>query len=203
MRERIYGPILKHISLLLKSIREVENYPNIEAEMSFAKVILADHLFFATPKKLGDELFELLEKHEKYQRILMAKEGMLHDAIREETKKTLAIDIGLDARQLLIRLEIGNGFVSELTLFQAVLLETSPKEFIKAEREKWGPSVILGLNFYPKSQDIYINKFELLFGSVLNKVKNEPIFIEEKKMRENLKLQMEKYLKEIMPFVNL
>jgi hypothetical protein len=100
-------------------------------------------------------------------------------------------------------LEIGNGFVSELTLFQAVLLETSPKEFIKAEREKWGPSVILGLNFYPKSQDIYINKFELLFGSVLNKVKNEPIFIEEKKMRENLKLQMEKYLKEIMPFVNL
>lgn len=202
MRERIYGPILKHISLLLKSIREAEYYPYAEAEISFDQV-LADHLFYATPKKLGDELLELLEKDEKYQRILSAKEGILHDTIREETKKTLAIDIGIDARQLLIRLEIGKGFVSELTLLRAILLETSPKEFVEAEREKWGSNVILELSFYPKSQDVDINKFELLFGSVLNKVKNEPIFIEEKKMRENLKAQMEKYLEEIMPFVNL
>ena len=202
MRERIYGPISKNINLLQKYVREVKYFSDYKEKSSLEKA-LADHLFYEVEKGLGKELLVLLEKHEKYNRILTAKERVLHDIIIEETKKTLSIDIGSDARQVLIRLEVGKTFFTSLTLFRAVLLEISPKEFIKAEREKWGTNVLLEPKFYPKPEVFDINKFESIYNAVLDKVKSEPLFIEERKMRENLVMHIENYLKKIKPFVRI
>jgi DNA gyrase/topoisomerase IV subunit A len=202
MRERVYGPILKNISLILKSVRGAEYGPALEGEESIEK-IRADYLFYAVEKKLGKELSELLDKHEKYNRILSAATGILHDIIREETEKTLRIDIGSDARQVVIRLEVGKIIVTSLTLVEDILLEISPQEFIKTEREKWGENVFLTPRLYPKSEIFDMSMFESIYASVSDKMKNEPLFVEEKKMRMNLSVQMEKYLEDIKPFVSL
>ena len=57
--------------------------------------------------------------------------------------------------------------------------------------------------FYPKSEVFDINKFESIYSSILDKFKSGPLFIEEKKMRENLLMHMENYLKKIEPFVRI
>ena len=201
MRERIYGPILKYLSLLLKSVKDVEYFSTSE-EDSIDK-IRADYLFYAVEKKLGKELPELLDKHEKYNRILGAATNILHDTIREEVKKTLQIDIGPDARSAAIRLEVGKSHISTFTLVQAILLEKSPQEFLSAEGERWGKNVVLNARFYPKPETSDISKFDSIYASVLNKMKNELLFVEEKKMRMNLSMQLEKFLEDIKPFVSL
>jgi hypothetical protein len=202
MRGRVYGPILKNISLLLKSVRDAEYFSGLDGEEGIDK-IRSGYLFYAVENKLRKELSELLDKHEKYNRVLGATAGALQDAIKGETEKTLKIDIGSDARQVAIRLEVGKIYFASLTLFQAILLEISPQDFVKTEREKWGRNMLLTPRFFPRPEIFNMNMYESIYASVFNKMKNEPLFVEEKKMRMNLSVQIEKYLEDIKPYVSL
>jgi len=201
MRDSIYGPMFREVSEILESIKSVQ-YSNSEARQNL-KELMANNLFFTIKQNLKDKLSEIMDRAEKYEAIQIATRSRLYDIIREETKKTRDVDIGLDIRAILLRLRIYDVTVDEITLVDALIERITPKDFVRRRMERWGKGIVIQVRIAGGETSNTLNDFESLYDSVLQKVDKESLYHEEKTQRTRLMDELEAFLKQIRPYVVL
>ena len=200
MRDKIYGPIFMDISRILENVRLFQN-PNSSSEENL-KEIMDDYLFFTIKQDLKSKLSGLMDRLEKYQRVRYAAEEKFGDIAREIVKTTFKVDIGSDVSQISLRILIGKVMASGITLKEVVFRELSPKDFAGEEKKKWGNDIQIDVrNLSEKGNSL--DGFESLYTLVLRKSRKESLYMEEKKQRILLIQELENFLEQIKPYVNL
>lgn len=200
MRDKIYGPIFMDISRILENVRLFQN-PNSSSEENL-KEIMDDYLFFTTKQDLKSKLSRLMDRLDKYQRVRYAAEEKFGDIAREIVKTTFKVDIGSDVSQISLRILIGKVMASGITLKEVVFRELSPKDFAGEEKKKWGNDIQIDVrNLSEKGNSL--DGFESLYTLVLRKSRKESLYMEEKKQRILLIQELENFLEQIKPYVNL
>lgn len=196
MRERIFGPLLKQTSLLMDSVRNFEKYLVGDNTSNWTQ-IQKDHLFTSVTPNLQQEYSELSDQYTKYQAIRLCAEFALDKIIREEGKHLLIKDI--DPSIVYVRVLIGETqFGPPLTLSQSVFLGITPKDFVQKQTAKWGTIIPFRIDC---SLFKDIDTYELLYTNVLNQIKENPLFVEEKNQRMRLLAQYEDFSQKLKPLV--
>lgn len=198
MRDEIYGPMLMNISKILEALKQ---FRHDHESLANLKGLTDDYLFFVIKQDLKNRFAEVISKLENYQSVRYAAELAFVDVIREGVKKVFEVDMGSNSNQPLLRLLIGKVMVSAISLKEAVFLELAPKDFVRTEKEEWGKDILIEVTIGGKKSN-RLQDFESLYALVIDEMRKEPLYAEEKKQRKRLIQELENLLEQTEAFVN-
>ena len=199
MRDKIYGPIFREMNKGLESVGSALR-PGWEVTQALEKT-MNHYLFHKIEPSLKGKLRALLDRFDKYDTIHHATLTMVLRAIKDVVNKTHNIDISVQVGVVRLRLELQDMTVDEIYLEQALLQEMIPAEFVRTVKDRWGENTTAEVSISGTKKTL--RDFELLYEAVLNMVRQEQLFQEEKKQRKILKEELEAFLEQIKPHVGV
>jgi hypothetical protein len=195
MRDKIYGPMLMEIGRISETVRLYQSsYYDAQENL---KKLKNDFLFSTIEQGLKDRLSDVIDKLEKYQKVRHAAEIKLNDIGHREIMDASGYNITV-SDVFLISL-IGETMTSSLDLSTAIFLRSSPQDFIKKEKEKWGEDVQIEAKFVGTKTTVEL--YESLYVSILAKMEKEPLYSNEKEQRTRLLRELKSTQDRIEPFV--
>lgn len=200
MRKEVYGPIFKEISCVLETTNEAPDIGYISTDK--LNEIMRHYLFSIIERGLQDKLHELLDRFEKYQRIHAAAGSMFVNAIKRAVKERFRVDIGLDQDAVTLRLEKGEVTLNSINLKALILRGIPPSEFVDKEKEKWGTSLVIN-TLIGGSVGKNLSDLDSLYQSVLTRIRDSPLYSEERELRQIIVRDLNAFLKRVEPFVTL
>jgi hypothetical protein len=191
LRDEIYGPMLVKTNEALKALKKAEalEYPIIEN----LQEITSSYLFFTVIASIRDEFEEITESSEKYFRIRQATSVKLEDAIQSTIKEVYNLD---NIRDPNLTLKTEEVTVSWVSLKEALIRKTSPKEFVEKEKQIWGEYVMIQTGV---ADDL--DGFEKLYFIVLEKMEDNKTFKQETDQRKRLIEELSSFIGKIEGFV--
>lgn len=200
MRDKIYGPMLMATSRILEAVKLYQN-PIFWNNQDNLKKLQDDYLFFTLKQDLKSRFTEVMDRLEKYQKILRAAEIALDAAALQYFGETLGITKGISggAENAYLRLLMGQTKASSLDMKSAIFLKMAPQDFIKKEKEKWGEGIQIDVSIFDYSNRL--EAFESMYASMLAKMEKEPLYMTEREQRTRLAKELENLIEQIEPFV--
>lgn len=181
MRDKIYGPIFREMNVGLESVGSALR-PGWEVTQALEKT-MNHYLFHKVGPGLKSRLRALLDRFEKYDTIRHATQTMVLRAIKDVVNKTHNIDISVQVGVVVLRLELQDMTVDSIYLEQALLQEMIPAEFVGTVKGRWGENTTVEVSIGGTKKTL--SDFESLYEAVLNMVRQEQLFQEEKKTKED------------------
>lgn len=195
MRDRIYGPMLMETSKILEVVTLFQNsYYNVQENL---KKLGDDCLFFTLEQDLKSRFAMVIDRLEKYQTVRHAAEIKLNEDAHQEIMESSGYNIGVSS--VFLNMVLGETMAATLDLQTAIFLKTTPQEFIKKEKEKWGEDSEVDARF--TGAKTTLEDFEFLYTSILPKMEKEPLYQMEKEQRTRLTKELENLIEQIESFV--
>jgi gas vesicle protein len=197
MRDKIYGPILMETNDILEATRRFENSdPMIIQRL---KEIAKNYLFLTyTDQDLKSKLSELIDRIGKYNTLKIAAQELYNNITQKEIRRAFGADIGATVYQVYLNLLIGNMVVNSFYLHQAIFLKSNLKDFVEAEKEKWGKDITVEAYIGGKRSP---EDFESLCTNVGQEIEKEPLYQEERTQRMRLIEELEHFSEKIKELV--
>jgi len=199
MRDRVYGPIFREISVILEDVESVQR-PDWTATQKLDET-MGNYLFYKIEQNLKNKLYALLDRYEKYQKIYSATEKKVLEVIRNAVIKEHKIPIQSGSSQVILRLEIEGLMVDSIALEQTLMQRVSPLEFVERVKKEFGEGVTIDVTIGGTKKNL--TDFEGLYIATLNILEKETLFTEELKQRKALLKKLDAFLEEIKVFIDL
>lgn len=199
MRDKVYGPIFREMSEVLESVEQVKRPQwGITGKLEEIK---NDYLFYNMSRDLKSKFYALVDRWGKYERIYHATEIMVLKEIKDAIKKVHSLDVSESSGLGWLRLEIGDIMFDSITLEQALLQGIPPNDFIRKQKKEWGEDMTIKVRIGGQNKNI--SDFESLYEKVLDEIKGELLYREEKKQRQALVEELEIFLDQIKAFITV
>ena len=199
MRNEIYGPIYRDVSIILEELKKPKPWGKLYLENLED---ISDHYLFSIVKEgLRGQMLDIIDRSKEYDDIRRAKSLMLRDAIRRRIKEAHRLDVGEDDNPVWLRLHIGKNPVVTISVKECLFRQLPPSEFARAEQSKRGKDLPMkaGIGGVPAT----FNDVESLYHETLKEVVSDGIWLDELDQREHLLEKLGEFLRSIESLVNL
>jgi len=201
MRNKIYGPIFREMSMSLESVESGKG-PEWEIVDKLKEMMRNNFFFFRMRKDLKSRFYALVERLYKYRSLHYATRTMILKEIKEAVEKDYRLDIGETIGRVFLRLNIDDLTVVYITLEQCLLRRMNLRDFIAAKRKEWGED-ITRVEVRIGGEHKTFEDFESLYESVFDELEGDPFFQKEEKLRKSVVKELETFLGQIRDFITV